>query len=188
MSTYVCLSVRAPWAWLLINGIKDIENRNQKALFRGTIALHSSKSNLKGEYAAALELIKNRGLDVELPPLEQLPIGGIVGLIDLMDCTESSDSPWYIPGNYAWHMANPQPGPFVPQQGQLGFFKVQYAMEPLLITEPPPLPVAPPAKRRFGTCHKCQGAIVIPGLDRFNCENCGWIARPKLAVNTSFIL
>lgn len=42
------LSVKQPWAALLVNGIKDIENRTRRTTFRGRILIHASKAQKSG--------------------------------------------------------------------------------------------------------------------------------------------
>ena len=37
------LSVRQPWAWAIIHGGKDVENRNWYTSFRGTLAIHAER-------------------------------------------------------------------------------------------------------------------------------------------------
>lgn len=37
------LSIRQPWAWLIMTGLKDIENRTWNTDFRGRFAIHASK-------------------------------------------------------------------------------------------------------------------------------------------------
>ena len=37
------LSVRQPWAWAIIHGGKDVENRNWDTKFRGRLAIHAGK-------------------------------------------------------------------------------------------------------------------------------------------------
>ena len=37
-----CLSVRQPWASLIVSGFKSVENRSWKTDYRGTIAIHAS--------------------------------------------------------------------------------------------------------------------------------------------------
>jgi len=37
------LSIRQPWAWLLVEGFKDIENRTWKTNYRGSFLIHASK-------------------------------------------------------------------------------------------------------------------------------------------------
>ena len=52
-SPVVALSIRQPWAWLIVNGYKDIENRNWKTNFRGKILVHAAKGMTKAEYEDA---------------------------------------------------------------------------------------------------------------------------------------
>jgi hypothetical protein len=143
MNNYSCLSVRQPWAWLIIQGYKNIENRSQRCHIQKTIALHASTTNTRNEYAAALALIADRGLDITLPPIEDLVTGAIVGLVDIVDCVTQSDSPWFT-GEYGWVLANPRSGIPVPQRGQQGFFPVEYEFSPPPIVqrfiEPPSRP------------------------------------------------
>ena len=42
------LSVKQPWAYLLVSGIKDIENRPRRTHFRGRILIHAS-AKIAGE-------------------------------------------------------------------------------------------------------------------------------------------
>jgi len=123
---YTTLSIRQPWAELIVAGLKTIENRSWQVHYRGTIAVHASSTNTKREYQSALQLIRSRGMDIQLPPLEQLLVGGIVGLVDIVDCVESSTDPWWIPGNYAIVLSNARRGIFQPVKGQQGFFTVNY--------------------------------------------------------------
>ncbi|MEI3544750.1 MAG: ASCH domain-containing protein [Alphaproteobacteria bacterium] len=37
------LSIRQPWAWLIVNGYKDIENRTWPTHFRGKVLIHAGK-------------------------------------------------------------------------------------------------------------------------------------------------
>ena len=44
MRTITVLSVRQPWAWLLCEGLKDVENRNWRTNYRGELFIHAGKS------------------------------------------------------------------------------------------------------------------------------------------------
>ena len=37
------LSIRQPWAWLIVNGYKDIENRDWPTKFRGRMLVHAPR-------------------------------------------------------------------------------------------------------------------------------------------------
>ena len=42
--------VRQPWAWLIVHGYKDIENRSWKTRYRGTLLIQAS-ANLPPKWA-----------------------------------------------------------------------------------------------------------------------------------------
>ena len=35
------LSIRQPWAWLILNGYKDLENRTWRTDYRGPLLIHA---------------------------------------------------------------------------------------------------------------------------------------------------
>ncbi len=126
----IALSVRQPWAWAIITpGVgKDIENRQWSTKFRGSIALHASKGCTRDEFEDFIATVHQisyehpfpKGLVV--PGLKHLARGGIVGVVDIIDCVTASPSPWFF-GDYGFVLANPRPVPFIPVSGKLGFFK-----------------------------------------------------------------
>ena len=44
-----CLTVRQPWAWAIVAGLKSIENRSRRTTHRGPLLIHAgiSRSELK---------------------------------------------------------------------------------------------------------------------------------------------
>jgi hypothetical protein len=169
---YTAISVRQPWAWLITQGVKNVENRSWSCAIRGDVAIHASKSNLKNEYAAAAQLIADRSINIELPPIEELQVGGFVAIVTITDCTTASNSPWFT-GPYGWTLGNPRPIVFQPYKGQQGFF--QWTPEALEFLAPPEAIVDTPPKRSFGSCPKCGCGIRFPGLDYQVCWNCGTV-------------
>ena len=126
------LSIKQPWAWLIIHGGKDIENRTWHTRFRGRFLVHASKGMTKADYMAALEVVSGaasfevlRGL----PMMEDLQRGGIVGSVELVDSVDHSDSPWYT-GDKGFVLRDPKPLPFAPFRGQLQFFQVPAELLP----------------------------------------------------------
>ena len=125
------LSIRQPWAWLILNAGKDIENRDWKPWFRGRFLVHAGKGMTRDEYDGALDTIDyvenftGKPLGVSLPPFESLERGGIVGSVELVNCVteEEAASPWFF-GRYGFVLSNPMLLPFRPFKGQLGFFEV----------------------------------------------------------------
>jgi len=41
MAKYKVLTVRQPYASLLVSGIKDVENRSRRTNYRGTVLIHA---------------------------------------------------------------------------------------------------------------------------------------------------
>lgn len=140
------ISIRQPWAWLIIrpdlNGqarlgaiarqeLKDIENRTWRTSYRGPVLIHASKGMTRGEYDDAghylCELYETGAYDstlITLPRFEALQRGGIVGMANIADCLRDSGSRWHMPGCYGFVMANARQLPFTPLKGALGFFDV----------------------------------------------------------------
>ncbi len=115
------LSIKQPWAHLIVSGKKDIENRSWATNYRGRVLIHASKGMTHDDYDSCLALCDV--LQVEIPPMENLERGGIVGEATLVDCVTESKSPWFF-GEYGFVLANAKPLPFVPYRGALGFFNV----------------------------------------------------------------
>lgn len=104
----LALSVRQPWGHRILFEGKDIENRDRRTKVRGTIFLHSALT------------IEEDGQ--ELAEHLRLPVGGLIGTVDIVDCVSESDSEWFY-GPYGYVLANPRPMPFVPCRGMPGFFR-----------------------------------------------------------------
>lgn len=116
------LSIRQPWAWLIVNGWKDIENRSWVPTFRGEFYVHASQS-LSGTIAER-ERIREwvwKRFDVEIPDDFCLVRGGIVGKATVVDVVNSSRSPWFE-GPHGLVLEQPMRLPFRPYKGRLGFF------------------------------------------------------------------
>lgn len=123
------ISIRQPWAWLILNAGKDIENRRWRSSLRGRVLVHAAKGMTRNEYDEAeyeSQLAmgqQDRPLAV-LPRFEDLERGGVVGAVDIVDCVDYSPSPWFC-GPHGFVLANPERIPFRPVRGALGFFDVE---------------------------------------------------------------
>lgn len=110
------LSIRQPYATLIAEGIKDIENRSFKTNFRGTFLIHASglwherlktgelftndQFNKIADHQAKKIFDENQKFlgtfrylgakDCENP----LPVGAIIGKAKLVDCVMNHDSIW----------------------------------------------------------------------------------------------
>lgn len=124
------ISIRQPWAWLIVNGYKDIENRNWKfpPSYRETLLIHASKTFDYDGY----EWVKETFPEIPMPSPgkhithnvpEVYDRGGFVGTARLSDVVEFDDSPWFF-GEYGFKIRMAKPIPFIPYKGQLGLFDV----------------------------------------------------------------
>lgn len=124
------LSIRQPWAWAIINAGKDIENRNWKTAFRGPVCIHAAKGMTEREWEEAMAFIDNAfpvslvsqiGRRRSASGSLDAKRGGIIGVAEIVDCVDASDSPWFF-GRYGFVLRNARPVEFIPVKGALGFF------------------------------------------------------------------
>lgn len=114
------LSIRQPWAWLIVTGNKDIENRSWQTNYRGPLLIHAGRAI----DPRSLDQIERRyGLRI---PAKKLLRGGIIGVLELVDVVREYRSPWFDGEGFAWVLANPHPLDFVEMSGQLGLFDIDF--------------------------------------------------------------
>src|SRR6185437_1306545 len=114
----LALSIMQPWAWLIVNGHKDIENRDWPTRYRGLVAIHAGKK-LDESPAIALDRAYHpvSGRRVRFAKDgQQYERGGIVGVAEIVDCVDRSDSEWFV-GRYGFVIRNARPVPFIPVKG-----------------------------------------------------------------------
>lgn len=120
----LALSIRQPWAWLIVNGYKDIENRTWSTAYRGDFLVHAGKGMTRDEYFEA-QMVASKIMywdDRTFPAFNDLPRGGIVGAAKVIDCVQRSDSPWFF-GPYGFVLAEAVEIPFIERSGKLGWFE-----------------------------------------------------------------
>ena len=110
--------IRQPWAWLIVHGFKDIENRTWRTHYRGHLLIQAS-AGLPGKRQFEESRLFARKRGVVLP--ETFETGGIVGMVQLDDCVASSRSKWFH-GPIGWVLSKPKRLPFTPLKGRLGLF------------------------------------------------------------------
>lgn len=126
----VAISIQQPWARLIVNGVKDVENRTWRHKHRGPVLIHASRKTDEraamairtGFHPVTLERLDGAarlGFDLDLEA------GGIVGVADLVDMVENHASPWFV-GPIGFVLQNARPLPFMPMNGALGIFKATY--------------------------------------------------------------
>ena len=99
------LTVKQPWASLIVQGLKNIENRTWRTKFRGKILIHAAAKPVKEGWNA---LTKKQRLLLPCEPLiENLPYGSIIGSVEIIDCVQNHPSEWAEKGVWNWVLANP---------------------------------------------------------------------------------
>lgn len=121
------LSINQPWAWLIVNGHKAVENRDWDTKYRGEFLIHAGK---RIDYDAYDFL---EAMDIDVPTPNELPTGGIVGKARLINTVHirdkrlvcESDKPWFF-GEYGFMLDSAEPCDLKPCKGALGFFTPDY--------------------------------------------------------------
>jgi hypothetical protein len=97
------LSVKQPWAWAIVSGLKRVENRSWTTKYRGTIYIHASRqidSRSKDWFA------KHK---IKLP--SDLPTGVIIGTCELVNIVSGKQGrrfgKWFF-GPKGWIVKNPR--------------------------------------------------------------------------------
>lgn len=116
------ISVRQPWASLIVQDIKPIENRTWKTNYRGRVLVHAP---LKVEDVAfSLEQLDMIG-GAQFP--YPLPVSAIIGSVEIVDCIKDSKSIWAMKDHWHWVLANPIKfkEPILNVKGKLSFWEYE---------------------------------------------------------------
>lgn len=123
------LSIRRPWAALILAGLKPVENRVWSTRHRGEVWLHAAKG---WDGPTCYRFMRGQGLDTAAISWDQHrhPVG-ILGLTHLLHvCSLAAETahpcdcgPWAMPGQHHFRLASvrtlPEP---VPCRGRLGLW------------------------------------------------------------------
>lgn len=182
------LTVRQPYAALILLGLKEFETRSRRTNVRGRIAIHAAKelpvkvggACLVGPYPVWR---KASGAFVYTPsgPVRLLA-GHILGTVELDDIAPTVGSATFTqdelslgdfaPGRWAWHLTNARLVRPVEANGKLGWWSIDEPLVELLPQAaparqpdtPPPTPVAP---------GPVPPALLSAVLDRHDAEHGG---------------
>jgi hypothetical protein len=132
------LSLRQPWAWLVVHAGKNIENRVWRSHYRGEFLIHAAKGMTSLEYSEAYLFLQRRGFHIELPKHGDLARGGVIGVgrLDgvlnqgtgdhaaLLANRDDVDVRWHMVEQFGFVLADVRPTPFVPCAGFQRFFNL----------------------------------------------------------------
>lgn len=109
------LSVRNPYAALIVSGIKTIENRSWSTRYRGPLLIHAGVA----PHADSIDEVERRfKVCVDRASLR---FGGVIGCVVLIDVVTKSSSPWFS-GPYGFVLSEPRTLEFSPLRGRQRFF------------------------------------------------------------------
>ena len=142
------ITIKQPYASLIVEGIKDIENRTWKTNYRGRILIHAGKDNLikNLKYGDDITCLNNKQLEYITNNKhndiinKELITGAIIGSVEIVDCVINHPSIWAEKGEsiyigeyghnenykpiYNWVLANPikfnEP---IPMKGKLSLWE-----------------------------------------------------------------
>ena len=113
------ISLWQPWASLVVEGYKDVENRPWRSFYRGPLLIHAS---LKWDQEGADWIEENCSLQLALK--EDHEQGQILGIVDMVECVKDYNSPWFF-GPYGFVFENPkQFKQSITYRGRQGLFNV----------------------------------------------------------------
>jgi hypothetical protein len=116
------LTIRQPFAWAVIYGGKDVENRGWRTSYRGPLVIHAAR---EPDPAAAEDVLRTIADPVLLghPAAAWQARGAFIGLVFLAEIRADSPSPWAMAGQYNWVLEFPAPiDPPVPARGRPGLW------------------------------------------------------------------
>lgn len=105
------LTIWEPWASLIVDGIKDVENRSWKTNHRGVILIHAGKSvdwSVIDQTAStsSYTIVRVRGDTYRIGPIWP---GHIIGQVAITDCCRSIKShDWHESGSFGFYLAKPK--------------------------------------------------------------------------------
>jgi ASCH domain len=116
------LTIRQPWAWLIVNGYKDIENRSWQTRHRGALLIHAGASKTDLRESVLTDVAKRYG--IQLP--QSYVHGGVIGVVDVVECKKRTASPWHRRGSIGWVLERPRRLLYRPCKGALGLFRPKF--------------------------------------------------------------
>lgn len=106
------ITIRQPWAELIVRGEKDVENRSWRTHHRGPLLIHAGARAYRESFA-------EHGVP------DDAERSAIIGVVEVVDCTQERTSAWHEEGSWGWYLAGPRrfrtP---IPIKGRRGLFDV----------------------------------------------------------------
>lgn len=126
------LTVKQPWAHLIVDNIKDVENRTWQTKYRGELYIHTSKNsfdfwaldyiknidNLLYQYVVDYFGVRNNKITKHM---EQF--GSIIGKTNIINILDNSYSVWAMEDSFHWMLKNSSRINPIPCKGKLNIWE-----------------------------------------------------------------
>lgn len=111
------LTIRQPFALLIVDGIKPVENRTWSTNYRGPLLIHAASK----PHDIPIRMIEARHrINIDQ---SRLKFSGIIGCVELVDVVTEHPSAWFD-GPFGFVLSEPRILKFRPMRGFQGFFDV----------------------------------------------------------------
>lgn len=134
------LSIKQPWAGLILLGIKPVENRTWATKYRGKFIIHAGQkvdkammavvdfwSKSGSIYSQFIANERHRVGEIDWREIPAFKTGSVCGTAHILDCDESrpSGETFYDDCGYWWHLSSPMSfNKAIPYKGRLGLFNI----------------------------------------------------------------
>lgn len=121
------ITIKQPYAQLICEGIKDIENRTWKTNYRGRVLIHAGADKRMSLNVLTSEqrdyFIKSD--EIKIKDIKEWKRSAVIGSVEIVDCVKNNDSIWAIEDNWHWVLANPIlfEKPILNVKGKLSFWE-----------------------------------------------------------------
>ena len=107
-----CMTVREPYAWAIMVGAKDVENRSRRSNYLGRLYIHTSLTEDVDAVEAIVERVAaDLGVSASAARAKyrrhrERGLGKIIGRVEMFGCAVSHKSEWFD-GKYGYLLHNP---------------------------------------------------------------------------------
>jgi len=125
------VTIKQPYASLICEGIKKIENRTWPTKYRGRVLVHSSAKSvpiINPNNVFTARQWESLTTDQQCHVIGgYMPNSAIIGSVEIVDCGYIEESIWSEIGVWNWVLANPIlfPEPILNVKGKLSFWDYQ---------------------------------------------------------------
>lgn len=126
------ITIKQPWANLIVEGIKDVENRTWQTKYRGEIYVHTSKNSFDFwslDYIRKIDellyqyIMEYFGIKDNKITRNLNQFGSIIGKTNIVDIVDNSESIWAMKDSYHWKLKNSTRINPIPCKGKLNIWE-----------------------------------------------------------------